>query len=450
MRYTDFKITEAMLGKSSPGSIPGYVEYVNQVLASNDPSFLVGDNGEYSFVANPGQKVASDEDAITGKGQNHRGKDVDQIQVKNIFKSKEMQIAAKGLSPDTIDFNAGEVAEGVHATAAFVRLCKRPSEPITLADLYPTIAKLNNGQTYIANPHEISSDIADEFHLTVSLKPKQWDAFKELDKIAGYNKIATVIKNIIDDANEESGRYATLYSKNGKFDLVRVIGDGVSGETETKTDINFENETSRKFKGYSIKAGSTNQIHQVGAGKGTLTPDERFDVLNNDLFGVHGKARLIDIDSVRSRFVELWESGQQKEAYRTAYQEAVDRFNDILKTDKQEEEFVKNLITALKFWMRRDEEGVVLKQFTGTKEGTYILDAEKLHELEKQDNLNIVAQMASTADPTLRVGDPKTRKVLFEIRLKTEKKKDGSLYFRNLINKGKLFVALTNVAKSKD
>ena len=57
--------------------------------------------------------------------------------------------------------------------------------------------------------------------------------------------------------------------------------------------------------------------------------------------------------------------------------------------------------------------------------------------------------MASTSDPTIRVGDPETKKVLFEIRLKTEKKRDGSLYFRNLINKGKLFVTLTNIAKSK-
>lgn len=448
MRFKDIKISESLVGSASLKSVPGYIDYINQILSSSNPTLETGDQGQFSFLATPGQKISTLDDAIAGQGQNHRGKEVDQIQAKQIYKSPQMQSQSKGLSSDTIEFNAGEVAEGVHATAAFVRLCKRPSEEIQVADLYPVVKQLENGKTYVAKPHEISSDIADEFHVTVSLKPKQWTAFKQLDKIVNYDKIKGIILNIIEDANLESGRYADLYAGNGKFDLVRVIGDGVSGETETKTDINFENETSRKFKGYSIKAGSTRQIHQVGGGKGTLTPDERFDILNNDLFGVHGKARLIDINNARAKFLKLWESGQQQEAYRAAYQEAVDKFNDILQTDKQEEEFVKNLIVALKYWMRRDEEGVVLKQFTGTKDGTYILDAEKLHELESQDKLNLVAQMATTADPTIRVGDPETKKVLFEIRLKTEKKRDGSLYFRNLINKGKLFVTLTDIAKT--
>jgi hypothetical protein len=236
-----------------------------------------------------------------------------------------------------------------------------------------------------------------------------------------------------------------MYEKNGKFDSVSVIGDGVSGETETKTDINFDNETERKYKGYSIKAGSTGQIHQVGGGRTTLPAEERFDIINKELFGVHGRTQIIDIEPAKQKFAELWNSGKYFTAYRHAYESAVDAINQQLQSDEGENDFIKKLIIALKYWMRRDEEGVVLKQFTGTKKGTYILDAEKLDEMQNA-GMNLVAQMASTQEPTIRIGDPKSKKVLVEIRAKGEEKKNG-YYFRNIINKGPLFVTLTDIGK---
>ena len=57
--------------------------------------------------------------------------------------------------------------------------------------------------------------------------------------------------------------------------------------------------------------------------------------------------------------------------------------------------------------------------------------------------------MASTQDPTIRIGDAESKKVLIEIRAKGEERKDGSYYFRNLINKGPLFVTLTDISSAK-
>ena len=446
MRYKDFKLSEAMLDKANERSKPGYIDAVNQLLKTGS-SLPMGDNGQFVFQPNPGQQINSMQDSIAGKGQNHLGKDVDQIQIKNIFKSPEIKKISSGKASDdnTIAFNAGEVAEGIHAVAAFVRLITRPSKQIQLSDLYPIVKRLENGKTLVLKAKEVQSDIADEFRVTVSLKPEQWSAFKQLETIHSYKKIAGIANNIIDDANQESGRYADMYEKNGKFDRVSVIGDGVSGETETKTDINFDNETERKYKGYSIKAGSTGQIHQVGGGKVTLPAEERFDIINKELFGVHGRSQIIDIEPAKKDFVHLWNSGKSFEAYRQAYTAAVDAINKELQSDEGENEFIKKLVTALKYWMRRDEEGVVLKQFSGTKKGTYILDAEKLDEMQDA-GLNLVAQMASTKEPTIRIGDPKSRKVLVEIRAKGEEKKNG-YYFRNIINKGPLFVELTDISK---
>ena len=46
--------------------------------------------------------------------------------------------------------------------------------------------------------------------------------------------------------------------------LAHLYDNKDDSQSETKTDINFDNETERKYKGYSIKAGSTGQLHQVG------------------------------------------------------------------------------------------------------------------------------------------------------------------------------------------
>ena len=262
MRYRDFKLNEEVIGVANMSSQPGYIDAVNELLKNNS-SFAMGKSGQYTFQPDPGQQVNSMEGAISGKGQDQNGKDVDQIQVKMIYKSPEIKRIAKGTSADQIAFNAGEVAEGIHAVAAFARLITRPSKPITLDSLYPIVNRLENGKTLVLKAKEVDSDIADEFRVTVSLKPEQFNAFKQLDKIYQYKKIANIANNIIDDANRESGRFADMYEKNGKFDSVSVIGDGVSGETETKTDINFDNETERKYKGYSIKAGSTGQIQSA-------------------------------------------------------------------------------------------------------------------------------------------------------------------------------------------
>jgi hypothetical protein len=459
MRYNEIKLVEASLAKSNVNSIPGYIDAINELLKNPNHQFEVSnvvDKKEIKtiFKANPGQQINSLEDAIAGKGTRYfkmRGapaqeQEVDQIQAKFFYKSNDIKkLAGKG-SGDEIVFNAGEVAEGIHAAAAFVRLITRPSKPIKLADLYPIIDRLENGKTLVLTAKEVDGEIADEFKVTISLKEQQWTAFKQLSTIQSYKKISAIAANIIDDANQESGRYADMYQKNGKFDSVSVIGDGVSGETETKTDINFDNETERKYKGYSIKAGSTGQIHQVGGGATRLPAEDRFEIINKELFGVHGRTQLIDIGQSKEQFVQLWNSGKVYAAYRAAYEEAVDELNDKLRTDAGENDFIKDLVTALKYWMRRDEEGVVLKQFTGTKKGTYILDAEKLDELQDK-GLNLVAQMASTQDPTIRIGDPKSKKVLVEIRAKGEERKDGSYYFRNLINKGPLFVELTDISK---
>lgn len=452
MRFQEFKLTEAILGASSPSSVPGYIEKVNQILATPGATIEMGPNGGNMFQPNPGQKITDINSVIQGKGKNHLGKDATQVVAKTIFKGAITGAAAA--DKGKVDFNRGEVAEGWHALAAFVRLIARPSRDITLEDVKKYIPNVENGKTYKLPVSDVENkELSDEFHVTISLKPKQWAAFKQPDEVLKDPEMSKIVKDIVLDANSETGRRADVYATNGKYDLVRVIGDGVSGETETKTDINFENETEKKFRGYSIKAGTTRQIHQVGGGavkdstKGKkATPEERYDILQDELFGVHGRARIADISKAKAEYLEAAqdESIQGRLlAQETAYRAAVADINQKLQDDDDEKSFVRTLAVALKYFQSRDDDSILLKQFTG--KGVYILDPKRFDTLHEK-GLDLVAQYVDTkANPELEILDAKSNKVLITFR--TYKSSSG--YMRNYIEKGPLFVELTNLNKQE-
>jgi hypothetical protein len=452
MRFTDFKITEAILGASSPSSVPGYLEKVNQILATPGATIEMGPNGGNVFQPNPGQTVTDLNSVIQGKGKNHLGKDVTSVVAKTIFKGAITGAAAA--DKGKVDFNRGEVAEGWHALAAFVRLIARPSRDITIEDVKKYIPNIENGKTYKLPVSDVENkELSDEFHVTISLKPKQWSAFKQPDEVLKDREMSKIVSDIVLDANSETGRRADVYATNGKYDLVRVIGDGVSGETETKTDINFENETEKKFRGYSIKAGTTSQIHQVGGGavkdstKGKkATPETRYNILQNELFGVHGRARIADISKAKENYLEAAQDESvpgRLHAQEIAYRAAVSNINQRLQGDDEEKTFVRTLAVALKYFQSRDDDTILLKQFTG--KGVYILDPkrfDKLHEM----GLDLVAQYVDTkANPELEILDAKSNKTLITFR--TYKSSSG--YMRNYIEKGPLFVELTNLNKKE-
>jgi hypothetical protein len=453
MRYTDFKLVEAILQSSSPTSVPGYIEKVNQILSTPGATIEMGKNGGNVFQPNPGQKIFDLNSVIQGKGKDHLGNDVTEVVAKTIFKGAIT--GATAADKGKLDFNRGEVTEGYHALAAFVRLQARPSRSITLEEVVKWIPKIKNGVTFKLPVKDAENqEIADEFHVTISLKPGTWAAFQNPTEALKDLETLAIAKDVIEDANEETGRRADVYATNGRYDLVRVVGDGVSGETETKTDINFENETEKKYRGYSIKAGTTNQIHQVGGGgvadsqgKKKATPEERFRILQDELFGVHGLARLADLSKVKANYLKIArdESLQGRlAAQEVGYREAVKSINDKLSNDTDEKIFVKTLAKALKFFLARDDDSILLKQFSG--KGTFILDPKKFDELHDK-GLDLVAEyVEGKANPEITIKDKFSNKELITFR--TYKASSG--YMRNYIEKGELFKELTDTKKAKE
>jgi hypothetical protein len=432
MRFKEF-LDEAKVGNQEK-----YIPIINDLLKQSknlplQPSNTRYGNAVLDFTPNPNQQIKNLKDPVSGTLTHQDGvKKEISVPAGYIYKSAEIK-AAMGKK----DYNLGEVSEGYHAAAAFARLIKRPSREISEKDVFAVIDRLENGKTFKFKANEHKNTIADEFHIIVSLKPGSWNALKNH---ATKEEMTSVFNEIVKDANNETSRYADIYAENGKFDLVKVIGEGAQGESETKTDIKFDNVTEKKFKNISLKVGTTKQIHQVGGGsvKGAraVNRDNRFDILQNELFGVHGRAKIADITSIKEQF-KLAKTNL--EAQEIAYKKAVESINENLENDPEEKTFLQTLARALKYWMVRDDDNIQLKQFS--KDATFVLDAKNLDEMHKK-GLDLVAVMKNSATPTIIIKDKKTNNALIQIR--TYHRNDG--YIRNYIEKGKLFIELTNTA----
>jgi hypothetical protein len=443
MRITDI-LSEAKVNKEK------YIPAINSLLQKNGVNMpLEKTSGVYiNFYPEPGQQVSDLNDLITGKLDDGT---VVSKPAKNLYKSENIHNLTSGKAEGTKVINKGELAEGYHSVAAFARLIKRPVEPISINDLSALIPRLENGKTLVIKKPETESKIADEFHLTISLKPAQWEAFKDLETIPRMGK---VINSIITDANEETGRFAERFATNQRFDIARVIGDGVSEETERKTDVSFENHAEKKFAGFSLKVDNP-QVHQVGGGAISGPLQKRFDILAHKLFGVEGQFPLANIDSAKGEFLK---APDIYEAQRIAYKAAADSLTQNLQSDNQEKRFMRNLVSAMKFWIGRTDPNIKVKQFT--EAGTLILDPQKIDNLIDNDQLDLEAiyTVGGSDLPSVTVIDKLSNKNLVRFRTKIETTKKGK-YLRNLIEKGELWIELTvikhipnpstNVSKTK-
>jgi hypothetical protein len=426
MRVLDI-LSEARTNKEK------YIPAINALLQKDGINMpLEKTAGVYiNFYPEPGQQVSELTDLINGKLDDGT---IVSKPAKHLYKSKDIHNLTTGKAEGTKVINRGELAEGYHAAAAFARLIKRPVQPIALDDITKIISRLKNGKTLVLNKQETDNKIADEFHLTVSLKPAQWDAFKDPETVP---RMGQILNSIITDANTETARFAQRFATNQRFDVVRVIGDGVSEETTRKTDVSFENHAEQKFAGFSLKVDNK-QVHQVGGGAITATLEQRFNILSHKLFGVDGKFPLANISSSKAEFLN---APNIVESQKVAYNAAVNSLNQNLQSDNQEKYFIRSLVSAMKYWIGRTDPNIKVKQFTN--KGTLILDPQKIDGLIDNDQLDLQAiyTEGSSGLPKIIIKDVVSNKNLVSFRTKRE----GEKYLRNYIEKEELWVELTVV-----
>jgi len=346
--------------------------------------------------------------------------------------------------------NKGEVAEGILGCATFARLLKRPIAPITDGDIKSVMKRLPTDAPDKGGWHELTltaretdNPIADFFTLTLNLKSDTYKDFINPEKWSLMNNISN---NVVGYVNDNMDKYTKLFAKNGKVDAVKVIADGVSGETDTKVDVflthSLDGGPERTLQHYdmSVKVGSTKQMGQVGGGKtaqGVST--ERFFILK-EMFEKFGA----DLSVIENQFMS---SATINDAYVIAYSEAAKQINTHLTTEDKEVDWLMQFLNTIKFFATLNDDRVKLVQFEDTlKGGYYVLDFKKLDRMMDKDKVDLEAVFIDDkAQPKITIINTVNNKPFLSIR-KKQAQNDG--YIRNYIEKEKGLVELIKVRGS--
>ena len=446
MRYVDFKLTE-MAALDGGTKDEKYLPFVQQMLDKAPEPILIGTNGEETLIPDKDQTVTDRFSLISGTID---GKPVKR-KVNQVFKTAQMKAGVKGqevADDGTVDKieNKGEVIEGILGAAIMARL--NTNKEISNADVYQTISEMDHGkvQGKLVKPSKdlANKRITDKFELFVSLKQRAYSDFKQPEKLKRH--MDRRVSAVVAYANDQVRRYSKLFLQNGKSDKVQIVSDGVSNETESKTDVlmiynDTNGERVVKHFDLSVKTGGVPQFGQKGGGAQKDPMDVRFDLVQ-DMYNIFG----VNIDQARQGFIE---SNNIIEAYNVAYKKAEDILNTNLKgaNQKKESEILRNLITGIKFFATLGDDRVKLVDFSD--KGYYVLDFKRLSKLYLNADIDLRARLTTGPrdkenKPILQIYnslDKEEKNHLFQIRMY----KTGEGYVRNYIEKGSQLKKLTKV-----
>jgi len=337
--------------------------------------------------------------------------------------------------------NRGELAEGILGAAMFAKFTKRESAEgigmVSADDIAKVLNQLKNVGTdmYQVDVQDSNHKHADRVTYKLVLKTKPYQDLMDLAK-------RDLLKNEFSSAvayvnSERAERYSKYFYLNGRADDIAIICDGAASESSSKIDVwvairDPKTGNMRRLKlNASLKAGPVKQFGQVGG-------SESASMLK--LWSYFG----IDVTPWLKEY-EKAQGQDQFDALKMMYEKVAKKLSAGLKKSgpKGEAEFVSHVAKAVTFFATLDDPAVELVQFD--KGGFKILRFNNL--VEKFKSVDMTATYVDTkARPEINihdVNDPKN--ILITIRAKVETKKNGELYVRNIIEKGKLLEELTKV-----
>ena len=334
--------------------------------------------------------------------------------------------------------NRGLIAEGILGAGLFAKFIKRDGT-ISVADITQVLDKFNAGENEI-QVNDIAGNVADTFILV--LKMKKGPARDLFDK----NKrplLEDEFNSVVKFANGPyAKKYSSFFARNGKADTVKVISDGVSAETTTKTDVFVQlplvkDKTGKprvlKFE-VSLKSGAVRQIGQIGGSDF----DKQIELW--DLFGV-------DVKDLQKEYES---KNTEKEKLAITYEAVAQRLGDALMGDKDstERKVLRKVEDAIKYFATRRDPKVRVVKFD---KGDYkMLDVTRIdNKILDQIDLTTVLTTGSSGLPTVIVKDKemKDTNYVVRIRVKTEKNDKGQLYFRNIIEMGPMLEKMLKIEK---
>lgn len=342
--------------------------------------------------------------------------------------------------------NKGEVAEGILGCGIYARLIKRSNEEVTNNDIFSVVEQLKSSGQLSTKVQDTNSEISDTIIFELKLKPDAMEGFLGL---SDAKSLISITGGVLKYVNTTMKRYTDYFKGNNRPDEVRVVADGVSGETDTKVDVyvvHTDVQTGKKRTlrnlDLSVKVGSTKQVGQVGGGAAKLSFEERFDIVKN-MFSGFG----VDISSIRDQFIR---NKDIVKGYGLAYKTAASLLKGELSGNNEENElkFLKQLINTINYYGNLNNKRVKLVQFTDKKGGDfYLLNFNLLDRLYEKDkiDLDVTYKKDSKGKPKITFFNKVDKKPFLSIRTYMA----SSGYIRNYIEKEKGLVNLISVKDSE-
>lgn len=339
--------------------------------------------------------------------------------------------------------NRGETSEGILGAAMFAKFTKRePDEdigtvtPQDISNVLDSLQQTGEDQ-YQVEVEDFDNEHADVISFVLRLKSVPYQDLMDTAKrpmLANEFASAAAYVN-----SSDAERYSKYFYINGRSDQIVIMADGVTGETEQKTDVwvyvTDENGQPRKLRlNASLKVGGIGQFGQVGGDS-----DEAQQTLWN-YFGV-------DVSPVLAKFKRTMKSDGQRAAFKKLYQYAATQIDKELQNASSEDEanILDSIATGITHFATLGDPNVELVDFN--KGGFKILRFNKL--VDKLKDVDLEATYVDTKTwPEVVIqerGNPKNK--LLTIRVKIENRPSG-VYVRNIIEKEPLLEKLTEYRKA--
>ena len=339
--------------------------------------------------------------------------------------------------------NRGETAEGILGAAMFVKFTKREADEdigtVTAQDISNVLDSLKQTgeDQYQVEVEDFDNEHADVISFVLRLKSA---AYNDLMDPAKRPLLASEFSSAAAYVNSsDAERYSKYFYINGRSDKIVIMADGVTGETEQKTDVwvyvTDENGQPRKLRlNASLKVGGIGQFGQVGG--------DSDEALQNlwEYFGV-------DVSPVLANFKRTMKSQGPRDAFKKLYQSAAKQLDQKLKNAGPEDEanIINDIATGITHFATLGDPNVELVDFN--KGGFKILRFNKLAEQLKDIDL-AATYIDSKTWPEVVIherGNPKNK--LLTIRVKIENRPKG-IYVRSIIEKEPLLEKLTEYRKA--
>jgi hypothetical protein len=333
--------------------------------------------------------------------------------------------------------NKGDTAEALLGGAMFAKLLSRNKGSIgtvTVDDVWKIFDNLKpvSGDDYMVRSKDLGG-ATDTIWFRLKVKNTVKSA---LTNPALRKKLTSWLLSPVNYVNSKEGtEYAEEFYKNGEPDELGVISDGLSAQSEKKTDVYTAvrdpetNTVKKELLPISLKAGAEQFAQHSGSKWKAM----------EDLFAHLGVT--FQDPNIRAKYEQAQTNRQSIAAVSEVYKLAADIINSQFKTDQDEARFIKTVANAIRFWATSNQDNVRLVSF-GNRGAFDVLRFDQLVPVMK--TLQLRARFMPGENPKLFIEDVKTGRQLFQLRSYMQTKKDGTLYQRNIVEKGPLITYIAD------